>query len=50
MLHAAALRLLQPFTGLEISVIAPLPEDFVYKCRSYGIMVPDYTETDDNRT
>lgn len=50
MLHAVRLRLLQPFTGLEISVIAPLPEDFVYKCRSYGIMVPDYTESDDNRT
>ena len=50
MLHAAALRLLQPFTGTEISVTAPIPEDFAYKCRNYDITVPDYTETGDNRT
>lgn len=41
MLHAAEVRLLQPFTGEQLHVTAPFPEDFGSLYREFGIQVYD---------
>jgi 23S rRNA pseudouridine1911/1915/1917 synthase len=41
MLHAAEVRLLQPFTGEQLHVTAPFPEDFGSLYREFGIQVHD---------